>query len=467
MPELDALSRALSFTTPSVKVSTRLEAYSCKPIHKDRKLLKTLEADLKSDLELTASVSPPDQVDGVYASPFGPLDQRQSRKTLWLLISTLNLAFPDHDFSKVRPEEFTKEPGSGAVLASLGNALDHLKAPDSLAQQRSFSAYPPGDLETFQSLFGAGSRPSTGLSSSAPGTLESMLMAQRRAFTNFNPGAPHQTQPTTSAGYGFSYNTPRQFGHADPHRGMSPSEMARQDAVLLDSAHPALKSLLDPVINLSECEVFSYMPDTDSDPHASVSDDEDAETTFADEDDEEDGMEQTWEMDGLPRPLQPLTPRRASRRSMQAAQGNNATPAKLGRGDSYHDASGGLLWSSNFFWYNRKLKRILFISIWARRNRHGGTATPQTPSSASESHYTHTLDLSNPDSRGNTPAQDLNRSRATSSPIIVGAPTNPAPSSQSANYLLAQRALIESKRQRTDSAAGLDTSKKLRIASGA
>ncbi len=42
-------------------------------------------------------------------TPFGPIDKHASRKTLYLLIATLNIAFPDYEFSDVRPGHFNKE----------------------------------------------------------------------------------------------------------------------------------------------------------------------------------------------------------------------------------------------------------------------------------------------------------------------------------------------------------------------
>ena len=42
-------------------------------------------------------------------SPVGPLTDSHSRKTLIYLILTLNHAYPDHDFSNLRPNNFSKE----------------------------------------------------------------------------------------------------------------------------------------------------------------------------------------------------------------------------------------------------------------------------------------------------------------------------------------------------------------------
>ena len=49
-------------------------------------------------------------------TPFGPIDKHASRKTLYLLIATLNIAFPDYDFSDVRPSHFVKEDNGAEIL---------------------------------------------------------------------------------------------------------------------------------------------------------------------------------------------------------------------------------------------------------------------------------------------------------------------------------------------------------------
>ena len=38
-------------------------------------------------------------------------------------MSTLNVAFPDHDFSSLRPDHFTREISAGQVLAELSVSL--------------------------------------------------------------------------------------------------------------------------------------------------------------------------------------------------------------------------------------------------------------------------------------------------------------------------------------------------------
>ncbi|GAX83091.1 hypothetical protein CEUSTIGMA_g10517.t1 [Chlamydomonas eustigma] len=78
-----------------------LEAYSCKLAGLDKKLSKSLDAEVQtgsSPLQLSKS-------------PVGPLVESSSRKTLIYLILTLNHIYPDYDFSLLRAHHFCKEDG--------------------------------------------------------------------------------------------------------------------------------------------------------------------------------------------------------------------------------------------------------------------------------------------------------------------------------------------------------------------
>lgn len=342
-------------STPTLRVSTRVEAYSCKAVARERKLFKALESELIQDISHSTSVSPPEQHQGLLDSAFGPLDKRESRKTLWLLIALLNVAFPDYDFSKVRPEEFRREEGPRAVLSSLSTALDHLRSP---ASQRTFSSYPPSSSFAF-------------------------------------PSSPY-SDPLALPG-----TTPTQTHHLEGGDTLA--------------TNPFLRQVLDPIIDLADCEVFSYTPDMDSDPHAVDSDDEsddDGGDPDAFERDSDGGM--TWEMDGLESTSGTGHHRGGFGGSSHAARGGSnrggmssggnwynsgpATPMKsfasvfakanasapgtpgsvADSEDSYFggadgdSSGGGLLWSTFHFLYNKKMKRLVFISAWAR--------TPADPS---------------------------------------------------------------------------------------
>jgi len=125
MPELSRLAQALSHEGPECTVHTRIEPYSCKNVKRDKKLFKSLEMTYKEEI----SNSPPlpsflaDLDLGTEMTPFGPIDSQSARKTLYLLIATLNVAFPDYEFSDVRPTHFNKEESGASVLNALSNTL--------------------------------------------------------------------------------------------------------------------------------------------------------------------------------------------------------------------------------------------------------------------------------------------------------------------------------------------------------
>ncbi|KAF9909609.1 RNA polymerase III-inhibiting protein maf1 [Linnemannia zychae] len=122
---IDAINSALVFETPECKVYGRVEPYSCKAAGADKKLYKQIE------IKYDPSNSPPDSTDPSGASssfrniisPFGPLDQPASRRTLFYLIGTLNASFPDYDFSDAKPEQFRKEPSVSMVVNSVNSTL--------------------------------------------------------------------------------------------------------------------------------------------------------------------------------------------------------------------------------------------------------------------------------------------------------------------------------------------------------
>ncbi|RUP45883.1 Maf1 regulator-domain-containing protein [Jimgerdemannia flammicorona] len=122
VPALDAVNNILSWETPECKIFGRVEAYSCKSAGTDKKLFKQLETRYTTDLSTSqGSFSPEDHFH--MGSPFGPMDQPSSRKTLFYLIGTLNSSFPDYDFSEVKPEQFSKQPSCQLVINSVNNTL--------------------------------------------------------------------------------------------------------------------------------------------------------------------------------------------------------------------------------------------------------------------------------------------------------------------------------------------------------
>ncbi|KAF9307992.1 RNA polymerase III-inhibiting protein maf1 [Podila horticola] len=116
---IDAINSALVFETPECRVYGRVEPYSCKLAGADKKLYKTIQS------KYDPSHSPPEEAASFrnIISPFGPLDQPASRRTLFYLIGTLNASFPDYDFSDAKPEQFRKEPSVSMVINSINGTL--------------------------------------------------------------------------------------------------------------------------------------------------------------------------------------------------------------------------------------------------------------------------------------------------------------------------------------------------------
>ena len=327
-PELTRLAQALTHEGPECSVHTRIEAYSCKNIKRDKKLFKSLEHAYND--ELSHSPPLPSWLDPEpEETPFGPMDKHASRKTLYLLIATLNIAFPDHEFSDVRPAHFNKEKSGASVLNSLSTTLlsphhgrGGVRAP------RTYSAYPPTSPTFFPS--------------SVPTSSSSLPLMQ----TLSSPNAPPQIQSGT---------------------------------------HPTLYRILDEVIGVNDCQVFSYSPDIDSDPHANdYSDDEDDVASVGDESSDDMDEEATFEFDEYDVDASSPPRHRASARSVDAdkrrpriysrnySSGSSSEDSPLCSGFPHvrlKRRDGALLWSSHWFFLNPKLKRILFITVWAHTRR--------------------------------------------------------------------------------------------------
>lgn len=455
-PELDLLSRALSFTTASVRVSTRIEAYSCKTINREKRLFKTLEQDIKSDLDLSTSISPPDQQSANLQSAFGPLNQSASRKTMWLLIATLNLAFPDHDFSRVNPEEFVKEDGARNVLNSLTGVLSNLRASgqggsagqlagaDAAFRASLFASYPPSmpalpgynPLEPTgragrRSKLAAASTEKYGSSAPASASTSSRRSRDSKHSGSSAGRSAFPKAKDNSSGTSTS-RTARKGSSSAAYMNQLRTDLDKNAGADSVPTHPFLRQVLEPIIELGDCEVYSYTPDLESDPHAYNSEEEDLDLS-ADEDLESyddmdsrvydrqaDDMDIGWEMDGVDSsyastpigsvpPTPSGRPRTRKRRfpshlgalsgesgggyslpnlalyddsgmrspyfgSMDPEADNDNDEFYYSRGND--DDAGGLLWSSNYFMYNKKMRRILFISCWARKV--GSSPVPMT-----------------------------------------------------------------------------------------
>lgn len=318
--ELSHLSRTLTHDSSECTVHTRIEAYSCKSIRHEKRLFKALEHSYAEDAAQTQSMSPPNEPE---MTAFGPMDRQSSRKTLYLLIATLNACFPDHDFSDLRPDNFTREESGATVLNALSATLVQLRnRPNAVGDvaPRSYSSYPPASSEFFPSSIPTSSSPSN--SSKLPRL----------------PGA--------------------------------------------SGTHPALFKMIDDIIGLADCEVFSYHPDPENDPHAGDSD-SDVESSDALSSDEDGPFD--FELDEAGASGSSGRPRRSSSQDsakwspLDDSEGDIKSPwnAKMKQ-------RGALLWSSHWFFHNKKMKRIVFISVWARKKSPQSIADWAAASSPSE-----------------------------------------------------------------------------------
>lgn len=158
--ELEKINSTLCFDTPESKVVGGVDLFTTKPAGSDKKLFKTIDKQLEiqqqesllhqqqqqhqhSEFPFSSSISPPNTVSifsppddiqvgtgkSLSSSPFGPLDQAASRKVFSYLISVLNAAHPDHDFTSLQPQDFKKEPSCTKVINSFNNILFGLGMP--------------------------------------------------------------------------------------------------------------------------------------------------------------------------------------------------------------------------------------------------------------------------------------------------------------------------------------------------
>lgn len=254
-------------------------------------------------------------------SVFGPMDNYSSRKTLYLLIGTLNHSFPDHDFSNLRPENFSRESSGAPVLNALSTTLISLSPGTGAATARTYSAYPPTSSDFFPSSLPTSSSPPIHRSS--------------------------------------AWSAPQ----------------------IVSGTHPTLYKLLDDVIKLDDCEVYTYTPDMPSDPHATDSDDSNADAWDSDDtsslgsDDE--GVFEMFDEEEFPLPSTSPTQAIKLNESPKlrptlkdeddtSPESGSASPTRS-RPRSFRKRNGGLLWSTHTFFHNRKQKRILYITTWARK----------------------------------------------------------------------------------------------------
>ncbi|XP_003744870.1 repressor of RNA polymerase III transcription MAF1 homolog [Galendromus occidentalis] len=128
--KFEALNSELELECGDCRILGRVESYSCKSTQQEKRLFRTLNADVGVGPNALEALSPPEGHDVVAFSPSSagsedsPLCDTISRKVLFHLIATLNASFaPDYDFSQARSEEFSKEPSLEWVMNAVDSQL--------------------------------------------------------------------------------------------------------------------------------------------------------------------------------------------------------------------------------------------------------------------------------------------------------------------------------------------------------
>ncbi|KAG5178407.1 Maf1 regulator-domain-containing protein [Tribonema minus] len=112
-PKLAELSNWITGKELGDKVLTcRIESFTCKMAGEDKKFSKKLEEEMDK-----AGVSP------ASAPNFGPLNNTSARRILIDLIITMNMHFPDYDFSKAGADHFLKQPDATKVVNAVNAQL--------------------------------------------------------------------------------------------------------------------------------------------------------------------------------------------------------------------------------------------------------------------------------------------------------------------------------------------------------
>lgn len=134
--------------------------------------------------------------------------------------------------------------------------------------------------------------------------------------------------------------------------------------------------------------MYTYTPDTSSDPHATDSDDSDIDAWDSDDGSsvasEDDGIFEIFDDEEFPTPSTMTTSTshamRLNRKNSPnskallkdddddtSPESDSISPTRSRPRSFLRKRNGGLLWSTHTFFHNRKQKRILYITTWARK----------------------------------------------------------------------------------------------------
>lgn len=314
IPDLSRLAQRLEHDGPECSVRTRIEAYSCKNIKRDKKLFRALESAYIDEVSNSPPV--PSFIALDETTPFGPMSDPNARKSFHTMIAMLNLAYEDHEFSDVKPTDFHREDPAD-VLNSLSTALLTYRGTHA---PRTYSAYPRSAHGMFPSSLPTSSSPID--------------------YTRPSPNAPTKA---------------------------------------VSGTHPVLYRSIDEAIGVAECEVYSYEPPmVEFDPHANDFEDDEDDVASVGEEDSASSEEELLLFEADPYDVDEAGDQPSQRVSADGRMSPRGGNTDLSDEPIFRIPSstrirmrrrGSLLWSCHYFFYNRKLKRVLFITVWSRRPR--------------------------------------------------------------------------------------------------
>ncbi|KAJ3219113.1 RNA polymerase III-inhibiting protein maf1, partial [Clydaea vesicula] len=127
--QLEALNSALNcIDTGDLRMFGRIECYSCKNTYDDKKLFsyfnKKYEKEESTFEVKSLSSHSPELFNHLSTSDgLNLVNFAIPRKNLFFLLATLNAAFPDYDFSDVKPDAFITIPKLGLVVNNVNTTL--------------------------------------------------------------------------------------------------------------------------------------------------------------------------------------------------------------------------------------------------------------------------------------------------------------------------------------------------------
>lgn len=205
---------------------------------------------------------------------------RSLRKVHWLLVSTLNSAFPDNDYTSLRPDQFIRERSAADVVNYISNQL---------------------------------------------------------------------IGPTTQGVPPITVSSPPQ------------SSSPLSSSPIPPGASLSMFTILNDVVPFDECEVYSWYPEPEYDPHVQSDEndgsDDDLDELLEEEEEQAetmaDGMdvdEPAWGQGGMELDEQPLDSSKTAKRNKHAEPEILAPPMEQ---VSSSERLRKLLWSANYFFYSR------------------------------------------------------------------------------------------------------------------